>query len=90
MSQNYLFSVKLIGFDEERKRELRDYILRNLHPRKGLAYFKQLLEAAREGQGEVIYETNNPSDARRIAYGLVTHGGQPEMIGDFEVDDDLI
>lgn len=89
MSENYRFAVRLVDFDDGRKKELRDFVLKTLHPRKGLDFFRGLLRAARDGEGEVIYETNSPNDARRMAFTLQSHGGMAAIDGDFE-DDDLL
>lgn len=87
MPQTYRFAIRLVGYDDQRKKELKEFVLRNLHPDKGLDYFKALLISARTGDGQVIYQTNNPNDARRMAYTVATYGGEPAIDGDFEVDD---
>jgi hypothetical protein len=89
MTENYRFAIRLVDYDEGRKKELKEFFLKSLHPKQGLDYFKGVLRSARDGEGQIVYTTNSPQDARRMAWTLQTHGGSAAIDGEFEDEDDL-
>ncbi len=79
MSAAYQYSLKVVGFDAQRKGELQQYF-KVLHPKKGSLFFEEVCDRALTEEGGLIYETNSVADAHRIAHTLMSHGAQIALV----------
>ncbi len=82
MTSQYKHAVKLVGFSEDRKGELVNY-LKHLHPREGMDFFNALLKELEGGGERIIHKTNSIQDAHRTVFTIHSHGGFSEVIEDF-------
>lgn len=84
----YRVQVYLVGFDKERAPELKS-ILKIYNRDKGNEFFKSVLKRAWEGERVLIHETNNDTDAMRMAQALFRGGAKLEIDGLQEEEDDF-
>ena len=80
MTDSYRLTVTLVDYDDTRKGELKLY-LNTLHPEVGQDELKAYCKRARSGEDPVVYQTNSPSDAKRIAHMIAMKGGAATIAG---------
>ncbi|MBN1944186.1 MAG: hypothetical protein JW797_00865 [Bradymonadales bacterium] len=80
MSEEYRVKVYLTEFDPTRASELKA-TLKIYHNSQGKTFFTELLHKVHAGEQQLIYETNNEIDAKRIAHTILRSGGATVIDG---------
>jgi hypothetical protein len=79
-AEKYRVQVYIVGFDKERAPELKS-ILKIYNRDRGNEYFKSVLRRAWEGERVLVHETNDDTDAMRMAAALSRGGARIELDG---------
>ena len=87
-ADKYRVQVYLTGFDKDRASELKS-ILKIYNRDKGNAFFKSVLRRAWEGEKVLLHQTNDDTDAKRMAIALLRGGGQVAIDGLQEEEDEF-